>query len=47
MTASEKCLLNLSIESNSVDPDQTAPTGEVWYGSTLYVYEAPSIFSGR
>ena len=23
--------------SNSVDPDQTAPTGAVWSGSTLFV----------
>ena len=24
-----------------MDPDQTAPTGAVWSGSTLFVYEAP------
>ena len=35
-----KCLLNISIEANIVDPDQTAPTGAVWSGSTLFVYEA-------
>ena len=23
---------------NSVDPDQTAPEGAVWSGSTLFVY---------
>ena len=23
-----------------VDPDQTAPTGAVWSGSTLFIYEA-------
>ena len=26
ITASEKCLFNISIEANIVDPDQTAPT---------------------
>ena len=26
----------LSIEANSVDPEQTAPIGEVWSGSTLF-----------
>ena len=25
----------LSIEANSVDPEQTAPIGAVWSGSTL------------
>ena len=24
--------------ANSVDPDQTAPSGAVWAGSTLFVY---------
>ena len=24
------------IQANSVDPDQTAPTGAVWFGSTLF-----------
>ena len=38
-----KCLFNISIEVNSVDPDQTAPTGAVWSGSTLFVYEASNI----
>ena len=31
---------NISIEANSVDPGQTAPTGAVRSGSTLFVYEA-------
>ena len=30
----------LSIEANSVDPDQTAPIGAVWSGSTLFTIEA-------
>ena len=30
----------MSIEANIVDPDQTAPTGVVWSGSTLFIYEA-------
>ena len=38
-----KCLFNISIEANIVVPDQTAPTGAVWSGSTLFVYETPSI----
>ena len=33
----------MSIEANSVDPDQTAPTGAVWSGSALFVYEASNI----
>ena len=32
--------INISIEANIVDPDQTAPTGAVWSGSTLFIYEA-------
>ena len=24
--------------ANSVDPDQTAPEGAVWYGSSLFAY---------
>ena len=28
---------NISIEANIVDPD---PIGAVWYGSTLFIYEA-------
>ena len=38
-----KCLFNISIEANIVDPDQTAPIGAVWSGSTLFVYEASHI----
>ena len=26
-----------------MDPDQTAPVGAVWSGSTLFVYEASNI----
>ena len=33
----------MSIEANIVDPDQTAPTGAVWSGSTLFVCEASNI----
>ena len=29
-----------SIEANSVDPEQTAPIGAVWSGSTLFGIEA-------
>ena len=32
--------INISIEANIVDLDQAAPTGAVWSGSTLFVYEA-------
>ena len=28
------------MEANNVDPDQTAPKGAVWSGSTLFIYEA-------
>ena len=28
----------LSGMANSVDPDQTAPSGAVWYGSALFAY---------
>ena len=38
-----RCLFNISIEGNIMDPDQTAPTGAVWSGSTLFVYEASTI----
>ena len=38
-----ECLFNISIETNIVDPDQTAPIGAVWFGSTLLVYEASNI----
>ena len=30
----------LSIETNSMDPEQTAPIGAVWSGSTLFAIEA-------
>ena len=30
----------LSIEANSVDPEQTEPMGSVWSGSTLFATEA-------
>ena len=30
----------LSIEANSVDPEQTAPIGAVWSGSTLFAIGA-------
>ena len=32
----------LSIEANSEDPEQTAPIGAVWSGSTLFAIEASS-----
>ena len=35
-----KCLFNIGIGANIVDQDQTAPTGAVWSGSTLFIYEA-------
>ena len=30
----------MAVETNSVDPDQTAPTGAVWSGFTLFDQEA-------
>ena len=34
----------MSIETKIVDPDQTAPTGAVWSGFTVFVqYEASNI----
>ena len=30
----------LSIDANSLNPDQTAPIGAVWSGSTLFAIEA-------
>ena len=30
----------LNIEANSVDPEQTAPIGAIWSGSTLFAIEA-------
>ena len=38
-----KCLFNVSMEANIVDPDQNAPTGAVWSGSTMFVNEASNI----
>ena len=35
-----KCLFNISRGANIVEPDQTAPTGAVWSGSTLFIDEA-------
>ena len=32
------------IEANSVDPEQTAPTGAVWSGSILFAIEASQTF---
>ena len=37
-------LVNGRIEANSVDPDQTAPTGSLESGSTLFVEEASKTF---
>ena len=37
-------MMNLSIEANSVDPEQTAPIGTVRSGSTLFVIEASYTF---
>ena len=37
----------LSIEANSVDPEQTAPIGAVWSGSTLFPIEASLTFQQR
>ena len=37
-------LTNLSIETNSVGPDQTAPTRAVLSGSTLFVKKVSEIF---
>ena len=37
------CLLSLCIEAKIMDQYQTAPTGAVWSGSTLFVYEASNI----
>ena len=34
---------NISIEANTVDQDQIAPTGAVRSGSTVFVYEALNI----
>ena len=37
----------LSIEANSVDPEQTAPIGAVWSGPTLFAKEVLKHFSRR
>ena len=37
-------LTKLSIETNSVDPDETAPIGPVWSESTLFVGKASKTF---
>ena len=29
-------------QANSVDPDQTAPPGTIWYGSTLFAQTSPN-----
>ena len=46
-----KCLPSitdeLSIEANSVDPEQTAPIGAVCSGSTVFVIEVFKYFSRR
>ena len=34
----------VSIEANSVDPDQTVPLGAVWSGSSLFDQEASKTF---
>ena len=36
-------IFNISIKANILDPDQTAPVGAVWSGSTLFAYEASNI----
>ena len=43
LSAANNCLtllVNLSIQAKSVDPEQTAPIGAVWSGSTLFAIEA-------
>ena len=35
--------INISIKTNTVDPDKTDPTGAVGSESTLFVYEASNI----
>ena len=41
-----KCLFNICRETNIVDPEQTAPTGAVWSGTTLFIYEASNSLVG-
>ena len=43
-SAANYYLTLLSIEANSVDPDQTASLGAVLSGSTLFVIEAYKTF---
>ena len=31
--------------TNSTDPDQTAPSGAVWFGSALFVFKVLAILS--
>ena len=43
-----KCLFNISREANIVDQDQTAPSGAVWSGFTLFINEASnSLVDGK
>ena len=37
----------LSIEANSVDPEQTTPIGAVWSGPTLFAIEAKTFQQAR
>ena len=37
-------MINVSIEANGVEPDQTAPTGAVWSGSTLFDQKVSKTF---
>ena len=32
--------LSIHVEADSLDPEQTAPRGAVWSGSTLFAIEA-------
>ena len=43
-TKTNKITDELSKEANSVDPEQTAPIGAVWSGSTLFAKEASLTF---
>ena len=36
MSSAETFQTYFCIQANSVDPDQTAPSGAVWSGSTLF-----------
>ena len=37
-------LYYVSIEANSVDPDQTSPIGAIWFGSKLFDQGASETF---